>query len=265
MAKIIRGALPSAAIKAQYQKAMVKMIDEMHRSTLYWIKAGYNAREDEIVSKDASPAAELEKALKRLYRRWSDKFSIFAAVRAKWFAKRANTTTTQQLYNSMQDAGLLVNVKNSRRISGILNSIVFENVNLIKTIPEQYFGQVHTIVMQGMQNGRNTGYVAEQLEKRYSVTRSRAIIIARDQTNKATEFLAVARCAEWGVTEGVWMHRSGSKVSRPTHEAMDGKRFKLSEGLYDSNKYVRRKVVPGELINCNCTFRPVIPELEGAA
>ncbi len=39
---------------------------------------------------------------------------------------------------------------------------------------------------------------------------------------------------------------------------MNGKRFRLDEGLYDSA--VGRKVLPGELVACNCTFRAVIPE-----
>ena len=33
---------------------------------------------------------------------------------------------------------------------------------------------------------------------------------------------------------------------------MDGKRFKLSEGLYDSKE--GRNVLPAELVNCHCTF-----------
>jgi hypothetical protein len=44
---------------------------------------------------------------------------------------------------------------------------------------------------------------------------------------------------------------------------MEGKRFKLSEGLYDPDPKVRRKVKPGELILCACRYRPVWPEAWG--
>ena len=37
------------------------------------------------------------------------------------------------------------------------------------------------------------------------------------------------------------MHIPGVKTSRPTHKAMDGQRFMLSEGLYDSEKGVRAR------------------------
>ncbi len=49
------------------------------------------------------------------------------------------------------------------------------------------------------------------------------------------------------------MHRGGTKVPRPTHVAMQGKRFKLENGLYDSAE--GRNVKPGELYNCNCAYR----------
>ena len=52
-------------------------------------------------------------------------------------------------------------------------------------------------------------------------------------------------------------------MSRPTHVAMEGKRFKLSEGLYDPDPKVRRKVKPGELILCACRYRPCWPESWG--
>ena len=88
-------------------------------------------------------------------------------------------------------------------------------------------------------------------------------MIARDQTVKATEAVNRARCADVGITDGIWMHRSGSKVPRHTHVQMNGKRFNLSDGLYDSHE--GRNVLPGELVNCRCTYKPVIPGIEDGA
>jgi len=50
------------------------------------------------------------------------------------------------------------------------------------------------------------------------------------------------------------------KTPRKTHIAMDGKSYRIAEGMYDSaeGKYV----LPGELINCRCTSRAVIPAFE---
>ena len=59
------------------------------------------------------------------------------------------------------------------------------------------------------------------------------------------------------------MHRSGGKVPRTTHVSMDGKRFKLSEGLFDEDPKVNRKVKPAELINCHCTFKLDLSTITG--
>lgn len=250
-----RGALPSSAIKADYQKSLSSLVDEMRDSVLWWIRARYRAREGEIVevTADKSPSRDLEGEIRALFRQWDRRFDAFAAHKARLFARRTNTGTTRQLYNAMKEAGLTVRFKNSRRVNNMLQAIIAENVGLIRSIPQQFLGQVRTVVMQSVANGRDMAFITREIEERYKVSRNRALTIARDQTNKATEAVSRARCQDIGVTHGFWMHRSGSKSPRTTHEAMDGKRFKLSDGLYDSG--VGYSVKPGELINCHCTFR----------
>lgn len=248
--RIARGAFPSAAIKAKYQRSLTAMVEEMRDSVLWWIRARYRAREDDIkiVAMDASAPRELEDEIRRLLGFWDRKFHKFARREAKRLADSTNKDTTRQLYNALRDAGLIVRFRNSKYVNNMLQSIIVENVGLIRSIPQQFLGDVRTIVMQSVQNGRDMGYITRQIQTRYKVSRNRAITIARDQTNKATEAISRARCAEVGITHGIWMHRSGGKVPRKTHEAMDGERFALEEGLYDSD--VGENVKPGELVNC---------------
>jgi uncharacterized protein with gpF-like domain len=52
------------------------------------------------------------------------------------------------------------------------------------------------------------------------------------------------------------MHSHAGKHPRPTHQRMDGKRFKIADGMYDQAE--GRKVHPGELPNCRCSSRPVL-------
>lgn len=248
-----RGPRPSAAIRARYQAELNKLVDAMYKSVVYWLGGKYKKREDEFVAMDASPARELEKELKVLFRQWGKNFNDFAAQNAQLFAKRVNASTSNQLKGALKAAGITIAFKNSRRVNNILQSVVAENVRLIRSIPQQFLGNVTSVVMQGVQNGRDMGFIVKELQKQHKVTRNRAITIARDQTNKATQAVSEARCADTGIEYGIWMHRSGGKVPRTTHEAMNGKRFKLSEGLYDPA--VGRLVKPAELINCHCTFQ----------
>lgn len=255
---VARGALPSSAIKANYQKALTSLVEEMRGSVLYWIKARYRAREDEIVvapdiAQDRSPSRDLEKEINELFRQWEKRFEDFAKILARSFGRRTNTNTTRQLYNAMRDAGLTVKFKNSRRVNNMLQSIIAENTGLIRSIPRDSMSKVRTIVMQGVQNGRDMSFIADEIQERFKKTRNEAVRIAVDQTNKATEAISRARCEDIGVTHGFWMHRSGSKDPRESHVKMNGKRFKLSEGLYDYS--VGYNVKPGELIWCRCTFK----------
>lgn len=249
-----RGPRPSAAIRNQYQDGLTKLIEEMINSIEYWLTARYNSRANEIVAQDASPSRELEKELTSLFAQWGKRFNDYAKQRSRWFGKRINTNTTNQLRGSLRSAGITVKFLNSRRINNMLQAIVAENTRLIKSIVPEFATNVTSLVMQSVQNGRDMGLISKEIRQYLKPKEmKRAITIARDQTNKATEAISYARCEDIGVQYGFWMHRSGSKVPRSTHVAMNNKRFKLSEGLYDSA--VGRKVKPAELINCHCTFR----------
>lgn len=257
-----RGTRPSAAIRNQYAKGLRSLIDDMNKSVLYWISTVYNRRSDEILADDASPSRDLAKELRALFRQWERNFDEYAETRARWFSKRVNSNATRQMKSALRDAGFTVRFRNSRRVNMMLQATVAENVNLIRSIPQQYLTNVTSIVMQSVRSGRDMGYIAQQVQREYGVSKRRAITIARDQTNKATEAVSQARAADIGITHGFWMHRSGGKVPRPTHEAFNGQRFKLTEGLYDSQAervrgggYRGRFVKPAELINCHCTFR----------
>ena len=72
------------------------------------------------------------------------------------------------------------------------------------------------------------------------------------------EAIKLSESRRLGVKVGIWVHIPGPKSSRKTHMQMNGKPFLLSEGLYDSN--AGRKILPGELDGCNCTYRDFIPE-----
>ncbi|KYF05143.1 phage head morphogenesis protein, partial [Salmonella enterica subsp. enterica serovar Typhimurium] len=77
---------------------------------------------------------------------------------------------------------------------------ITENVNLIRSIPQQHLTQVETLVMQSVGRGRDLKTLTDELEKRYGITRRRAALIARDQNNKATSVMQSARQRSVGIT-----------------------------------------------------------------
>jgi hypothetical protein len=87
-------------------------------------------------------------------------------------------------------------------------------------------------------------------------------MIARDQTNKATNNLSRQRLLDYGVTKGIWMHTASGKTYRETHvNDMDGQEYDIREGCFDPDEKVNRYIQPAELVNCYCVCRPVIPQL----
>jgi len=94
------------------------------------------------------------------------------------------------------------------------------------------------------------------------MTKSRAEQITRFICSKAKAVIDNTRCMKLGLTEAIWMH-SGAPCEvnprKPTgqnaaHIAVDGKRYKLSEGMCINGKYV----LPGYEDGCRCTSRSVI-------
>lgn len=158
----------------------------------------------------------------------------------------------------MKAAGFTVQIHPSRVLNDTVKALIAENVSLIRSIPQQFFQQVESLVQRSIIQGRDVASLRDELQGRFGVTRNRAKLIARDQSNKAFQAIKRAENQQLGIKEGIWVHVPGTKSSRKTHMRMNGKRFKLNEGLYDSD--VKRKVLPGELVACNCVYRAVIPE-----
>ena len=253
-ARQIRG---SAAIRVAYQKKLIAMVDDVHASVLYWIRARYRQNESRITG-DASPSMSLRREIEALIRRWGRKLRDVPDTMAGWFAKQTNGYTSRAVTAALKDAGFTVKLKNTRRVNDIVQANIASNVQLIKSIPSTYLSKVETIVNQGVVAGRDLGSIVEGIEALHSVTRDRAKMIARDQVNKATQAMTKARYEDLGITKAIWQHNAGGKTFRESHVKMDGKVFDLEKGMYDPS--VEDFIQPGFLIACRCSYRPYLPE-----
>ena len=247
---------PNAGVEAWYRKELDKLVREMQKSMVYWLAANYKAS-GAAVAMDASPAVFMRDAMRKLARRWQKRFDDIAAKLAQRFTSDAMKNSDVSLYNALESAGLTVEFKMTPAMNNALQATITENVNLIKSIPEQYLTQVEGLVMRSVSRGRDLAYLTDELEKRYGITRRRAALIARDQNNKATSVMQTARQQSLGITKGIWRHSHAGKEPRPSHVKADGKEFDLSKGMYLDGKWI----LPGEEINCRCTWSPVIPGL----
>lgn len=260
----------NAGLHRAYASKLTGLVRELSDSVTWWIRAEYRRQLPRVErleatpvtgltarppAQDASPARDLLARLRQQSRRWRKKFDEKGTAYAAWFAQRALTTATATARQSLSDAaGFTVPMPMTRNVNNVIQAVVAENVNLIKSISAQYFTEVEGLVLRSVRAGRDIAYLTDELERRYGITRRRALTIARDQNNKASAAISRARMQDAGVRLGIWRHTSGSRHPRPSHEAADGQVFDLTEGLLIDG----RMIFPGEEVNCGCRFAPVI-------
>lgn len=126
---------------------------------------------------------------------------------------------------------------------------ITENVRLIKTIPDRFFGEVEGIVGRGLMAGTLTDDLGEQIERVYGVSERRAQLIARDQVGKLNGDLSMYRQTTIGIDSYIWSTSKDQRV-RPDHADREGKEFRWNNPPEDGH--------PGKAIYCRCVALPVI-------
>lgn len=252
--KTVRAIHANRGVEARYRKALEGLIKEMSNSAEYWLAAQYRKAPPEI-AEDALPAAEMAAKVREVSKRWIARFNAMADDIAKRFAAGAIKATDNSFQNALRDAGWAVDFKMTRAMQDVAKAAVVENVALIKSIPQQYFMEVEGIVMRGYSRGRDLQEITTELRSRYGITKRRAVLIARDQSNKLNAVTTQARRQELGITEAIWQHSHGGKEPRKSHVAADGRKFEIAKGCLIDGKYI----LPGEEINCRCVSKSVLP------
>lgn len=252
---------PSIGFELMYRSALERLISEMHQDVNATVLATYAAvTNDDTASPmaaDASPIA-LQAVMSRLGRRWSARFDVTSQELAAYFATNVRQRADGRLEAILRKAGFSVPFRLTPAVRGVVEAAVAENVTLIRSIASEYLTQVEGHVMRAVTVGRDLAPLARSLEHQYGVTRRRAALIARDQSNKATAVIVRERQNELGI-KAVWLHSAGGKTPRPSHVANSGKEYDPKEGWYDPD--VGERIWPGTLINCRCVTKSIIPGL----
>ena len=139
----------------------------------------------------------------------------------------------------------------------IFQASVNQGVDLIKSIPPQYFDRISGDVMRTITTPTSSlKELSRNLSKYGEMSYRRANNIALDQTRKAYQSFNRQMIADSGIKKAIWLHSGGSFHPRHKHKAFDGKEFDLSKGapVGDDGGYV----FPAQEPYCRCTFIPVI-------
>lgn len=127
-------------------------------------------------------------------------------------------------------------------------------VTLIKSIPLEAAKRVQRIASESLITGARFDELRDELMKTGEVTKSRATLIARTETSRASAILTQVRAQAIGSEEYVWRSHKDART-RPSHRACNGKVFR-----WDSPPTLDNLTGgPGETPNCRCFAVPIIP------
>lgn len=130
-----------------------------------------------------------------------------------------------------------------------------ENVNLIKTIPQDSLGEMKKAIREGFESGGSTTAIMKEIQHQYNISRSHAKFIACDQIGKLNAQITKVQQTDAGIEEYIWCDCGDGRV-RKGHKDLNGKRFRWDDPpVVDIKK--GRRCHPGEDYRCRCRAKPL--------
>lgn len=258
----------NAGIMSWYVKELKKLTQAMTKECKEKLAEIYRQGYPQIAFDD-SISSQARIALNQLYQKYSDKFSKRSKTLCKQLLKRTNRYSNNQINNALKvmlgasaKDFLLKGSAISPEKSEIMKALLFENVSLIKSIPNEYFKQITGAVARSIENGEGVKWLAKELKTYGAKSERRADLIAQDQTRKAYNTINLRNFQENGIRQFKWLHSGGSRDPRDYHKTdyPNG----LNGGIFDVDdppvidKKTGEKGFPGQLPYCRCVMQAVL-------
>jgi SPP1 gp7 family putative phage head morphogenesis protein len=152
----------------------------------------------------------------------------------------------------------------STRETGIaaqLDDFRDQNVDLVKSLAKTQLADLDSTLAQADAGAWRVEELAKELQTRFNVSKSKASLLANDQTLKLNGQLARTRQQNAGITKYIWTTSRDERV-RESHAELDGQTFSYDDPPITSPD--GRRGHPGDDFQCRCTAFPVLPELDEA-
>lgn len=261
--QIIKGTIlnPSNTIGAEYAKAIVCLIDRMHKDALQELKNAFNEHASDSAM-DGSISSQGRIKINFLKDKWE---SIFNKAAKKFTDKmirkniaHSKTTLGMSLKNISKD--LSIKFDNSDVfMSNIIKASTEEAANLIKTIPQDYLNDVQGQVMRSISSGNGLADLVPYMNSIYKNNARHARLVALDQTRKTYNSINLGQMRKIGVSKFEWIHSGGGKHPRAEHIKLNGKVFDIDKPPFIGVMYGKDIYgFPAQLPNCRCTMRPLV-------
>ena len=232
-------------VEKEYKRKLDKLVKAMAGSVMYWILADYGGR----------TSYEMAMVLRKRIKQWDKNFGEQAQKLALWFVNSVRKHTEVGMRNAFSSAGYKMKYNTPEKV---IKAIEYENVELIKNVPQKYFIGVKELAFLSLMYGWSKEKLSDELEKRTDITLRRVKNIASDQTHKTTNLVKLGLCQNNGIVYGKWKYTWRSETPRENHIQMDGELFDIQRGCQEFG--TGDLIFPAQKINCKCSFNPVIEE-----
>lgn len=253
----------NAGIMSWYVKELQALVKSMTKECSSTLAAIYQKGYPQIAF-DESISSQARIALNQLYEKYSDKFSLRSKILAQSLLKKTNRYATWQFITTLKNmlgdkasgfsmAGSVISPEKSE----IMKALLFENVSLIKSIPNEYFKQITGAVARSIENGDGVKWLVQELKSYGAKTERRAQLIAQDQTRKAYNTINLRNFQENNIRKFEWVHSGGSRDPREYHKnVLNGQIFDVDKGAPSEDG--KRYIYPGQEPYCRCIMRAVL-------
>jgi SPP1 gp7 family putative phage head morphogenesis protein len=256
--RVLRGVKPSRKVELWYKAELLKIVAALRRETeaqllpvLKQIIPALNKTGDGLARDAVVPRRPIDHSLTNLAQKFGG-IDDTANRLASLAAQRSLEETDKRLAASIGESvkvDISAVLTESGPIRGAVTSAVRANVDLIKSIPQQYFDKVGSTVWDNLVDGVRFEDLAEKIQHIGDVTESRAKLIARDQTSKMNGAFNEARQTSLGIDRYIWS-TSGDERVREDHAAQNGQIFDWASPPPTGH--------PGEDIQCRCVALPYV-------
>jgi hypothetical protein len=253
---------PNVGEEISYYHSLLTPINEMTTEMVAFLSNDWEFRNAvKVLAQDASPVDTIRRSLDKFAERWTGKWTSMEDRIASKFASGAWTATDNGVRASFAKAGFTLKFNPTKPMLLAYNTRIQTNINLIRSIPQQYLKDVSQKVWDVVTTTGDLNRLTQDIQAVGGVAQRRAALIARDQNSKAKADFEKTRRYEVGITEAEWQHSAAGVEPRPTHLKAGQQRtiFNVIVGWFDPA--INRHTWPGYEINCRCSSRARIPGL----
>ena len=254
--RLLRPVKPSHKVELWYKQQLLAIVAQLRRVAreellpeLKRLEPLYARTTDGLVRDEQVPRRSLETTFSRMAQRFGGIGQT--AQRLSDLAVERNAEAVDERLKAAIKASLSIDISPVLNQSGpildAMKAATKANIELITSIPDQFFEKLGDAVGKNMEAGMRFEDLAKEIERIGDVTESRAKLIARDQTSKMNGAFNEARQTSLGIDRYVWQ-TSGDERVREEHQANDGQVFNWNDPPATGH--------PGEDINCRCVAVP---------